>query len=61
MNANACEICKAPTPTPATRCTNGRCLSCHRKYCTLGGSTAPGHGRLYSAPATEGTALATLT
>ena len=39
-----CEVCGGPT-TAATRCTNGRCATCHRLYCTAGGNTEPGHGR----------------
>jgi len=26
------------------RCTNGRCLDCHRKVCTPGGNDSLGHG-----------------
>jgi hypothetical protein len=35
-----CLLCKK-----AERyCTNGRCQECHRKHCTPGGDTSPGHG-----------------
>ncbi len=28
----------------SNRCTNGRCLPCHRLDCGPGGATEPGHG-----------------
>lgn len=40
-----CEVCGASLKGDAGRCTNGRCSNCHRKYCTPGGETSPGHGR----------------
>jgi hypothetical protein len=39
-----CEVCGTPTER-RTRCTNGRCLKCHRAHCTPGGVTSPGHAR----------------
>lgn len=42
-----CEICDKPIPKQTERCTNRRCLGCHRKWCTAGGETSPGHGRGY--------------
>ena len=38
-----CQVCNTPIPTSSTRCTNRLCLACHRKYCTPGGATSPGH------------------
>jgi hypothetical protein len=40
----ACVVCDKPTPTALTRCTNGACIECHRRFCSPGGSTSPGHG-----------------
>jgi hypothetical protein len=40
-----CEVCGADIYKDPTRCTNGRCAACHRKHCTPGGATSPGHGR----------------
>ena len=37
-----------------SRCTNGRCMSCHRRFCTPGGGTSPGHG--YGNPTPEAVA-----
>lgn len=42
--AGTCDACGAET-TSRNRCTNGRCLKCHARHCTPGGSTSPGHGR----------------
>ena len=46
-----CNACGAPIygglrsqPGRSSRCTNGRCMKCHRHYCTEGGSVSPGHG-----------------
>lgn len=39
------------------RCTNGRCESCHRVYCTPGGLTSPGHERQWPGGMTEDTPL----
>jgi hypothetical protein len=39
-----CEVC-GKAITRRTRCTNGRCLDCHRAHCTPGGVTSPGHSR----------------
>lgn len=39
-----CEVCGKET-NRQTRCTNGRCLECHRAHCTPGGATSPGHAR----------------
>lgn len=41
--ARRCNYC-GESVTVATRCTNGRCMTCHRDVCTPGGTTAPGHG-----------------
>lgn len=45
-----CNACGAPIygglrtqPGRSSRCTNGRCMDCHRKFCTEGGSHSPGH------------------
>lgn len=38
-----CKVCDTDIPTPGTRCTNGVCLDCHRRYCSPGGATYPGH------------------
>lgn len=40
-----CEVCDADRRKGGGGCTNGRCTDCHRKYCTPGGETSPGHGR----------------
>lgn len=37
-----CITCGVETVS-ASRCTNGRCLPCHERHCTPGGSTSPGH------------------
>jgi hypothetical protein len=37
-----CEVCGKPRGKDG--CTNRRCGECHRKHCTPGGSTGPGHG-----------------
>ena len=37
-----CNVCSIPLTS--SRCTNGRCPSCHGKFCTAGGCTSPGHG-----------------
>ena len=44
-----CELCDKPL-VPFSQgddghCTNSRCAQCHRRYCTPGGETSPGHGR----------------
>lgn len=46
-----CNACAAPIyaglnarPGRSARCTNGRCMDCHRKLCTEGGNVSPGHG-----------------
>lgn len=36
-----CNYCGA---VESSRCTNGRCLSCHGKICTPGGNDSAGHG-----------------
>lgn len=38
-----CRTCGAEIRS-ASGCTNSRCLACHDKHCTPGGSTSPGHG-----------------
>lgn len=43
--ANRCELCGRDTSVDSGRCTNNRCSECHRRYCTPGGNTSPGHGR----------------
>ena len=40
---HVCNACGAHV-TPASRCTNGRCLECHAACCTVGGATNLGHG-----------------
>lgn len=40
-----CNVCGGPA-SRETRCTNGRCGRCHRTYCTGGGASSPGHGRI---------------
>lgn len=37
-----CVVCGGPAPA-AERCTNGCCGECHRRHCTPGGVTSPGH------------------
>jgi hypothetical protein len=37
-----CRRCKGPRD-PATGCTNGLCITCHRAHCSDGGATSPGH------------------
>jgi hypothetical protein len=41
--AKRCNYCGKEI-TPSSRCTNGRCLTCHGAICTPGGITGPGHG-----------------
>lgn len=41
--SRGCNVCGGHLRSG--RCTNGRCLDCHREMCTPGGSTSPGHGR----------------
>jgi hypothetical protein len=41
--ASVCNTCGTAI-RKATRCTNGRCLDCHRQHCGNGGDIAPGHG-----------------
>jgi hypothetical protein len=43
-----CEVCGADI-SRAAHCTNSRCMACHEKHCTPGGSTSPGHGRDFAA------------
>lgn len=43
-----CEVCGTNIGAVVERhqrCTNQRCGYCHRRYCTPGGDTEPGHGR----------------
>jgi hypothetical protein len=54
--AAVCNACGRPLPK-WVRCTNGRCSTCHR-FCTSGGSGAPGHG--YGNPTPEQVAAARL-
>lgn len=54
---SACEVCGTPGLTPGSRCTNNRCLSCHRLYCTGGGATGPGHGRTWPKGLAQGLTL----
>lgn len=37
-----CNFCGAKAPA-YQRCTNGRCVQCHRTVCTGGGASDPGH------------------
>lgn len=39
-----CNYCGADMPKQIDRCTNGRCIRCHRNVCTAGGATSSGHG-----------------
>lgn len=43
MKPKRCEICD--TPLGRDRCTNGRCPTCHGRFCGPGGATEPGHER----------------
>ncbi len=38
-----CVVCDVPIPTLLDRCTNGCCIRCHNRFCTSGGTVAPGH------------------
>jgi hypothetical protein len=43
MSPRVCRVCDGPRP-PGTGCTNGLCADCHRRFCSGGGVTGPGHG-----------------
>lgn len=46
-DSGVCNVCGtrvAGRDAAAPKCTNGRCMSCHRDVCTGGGDTTPGHG-----------------
>ena len=43
MRKLPCRACDKPYPV-GTGCTNRLCESCHRRFCTPGGTTSPGHG-----------------
>jgi hypothetical protein len=45
MATRQCKICGAETNKWMGGCTNRRCADCHRRYCTPGGNTSPGHGK----------------
>ena len=42
-NLRTCNVCGEPI-SRETRCTNGRCPTCHRMICTPNGVTSSGHG-----------------
>lgn len=39
--AHKCNYCGGTLASG--NCTNGRCIPCHDRVCTPGGSTSPGH------------------
>lgn len=41
---NICVVCGTSITKDPGRCTNRCCASCHRRFCTEGGVTSPGHG-----------------